>query len=161
MLTYRKMFLDDIPKVMKLQLRKEDQIECEAASGLSWVAALSFAVLNSEDVKLIVLDGRIVGLFGLAAVPGDPYCAAPWMLAGDGLFTTLSLRALFSRRSTDVVKKMLEKYPLLENYVAVSNTKAIRWLTWLGFSFDPKPVTLVDPAVKFVRFWKGVRPCAG
>lgn len=167
-LTHRKMFLDDIREAMRLQLRQEDRIECEAASGLSWEAALAFAVQNSSRVSVLLLDGRIVGLFGLAAVPGDPYCAAPWMLAGDELFSGPGLRVLFSRGSRDVVENMLAEYKRLENYISRKNKIAIRWLDWLGFEFDEIPVTLVDPKVEFLRFWrtkehvqKGGPPCVG
>jgi hypothetical protein len=159
-LTHRKMFLDDIPKVLKLKLRKEDQEELHAASGLTPEAALQVAVLHSDEVSVLLLDGRIVGLFGLAADPRDPHCAAPWMLSGDSLFSGPGLRTLFSRGSRDVVRKMCEKYYRLENYVSKENKIAIRWLGWLGFEFDDAPVTLADPKVEFLRFWKGGSPCA-
>lgn len=152
-LTHRKLFLDDVSKAMKLQLRAEDQIECEAASGLSWKEALAFAVQNSDEASVLLLDGRIVGLFGLTAVPGAPTCAVPWMLAGDELFSCSVLRTLFSRGSRDVVESMFAKYNRLENFVAAKNKKAIRFLDWLGFEFDETPITLFDPTVEFIHFW--------
>jgi len=159
-LSHRKMFIDDIQKVLKLKLRKEDQEELRAASGLTPEAALQVAVLHSNEVSVLLLDGRIVGLFGLAAAPGDPHCAAPWMLSGDELFSGPGLRTLFSRGSRAVVQQMCAKYYRLENYVSKENKIAIRWLGWLGFEFDSAPVTLADPKVEFLRFWKGVSPCA-
>lgn len=154
---YRDLYTIDIPVVLSMKMRAEDQEECRAASGMEPEAALAFAVLNSVDVKVIVLDGEIVGVFGIGP---SPYGGAPWMLATDDLFSK-GLRGLFSKVSVDVVAGMLEKYQRLENYVAASNKKAIRWLDWLGFSFGKK-IRLVDPNVEFVHFWKGDHAsCAG
>lgn len=156
-LLWRNLYDVDIPVVLELNLRAEDQEEVRAASGLEPGAALALSVLLSEDVKVIVLDGNIVGVFGVARIPSG---GSPWMLATDALFSSYAIRGLFGKASKDARDQMLAKYYRLENFVAVKNRKAIRWLKWLGFKFG-ETTTLVDPNVKFIKFWKEATPSAG
>jgi hypothetical protein len=146
--------VSDTAEVLSLRLRKEDEDEVRAASGLEPGEALAFIINYEVEASVILMGGKIVGLFGLSELPSDLTEARPWMLATDALFSGKDSLWVFTKRSKEIVKEMNKKYHWLSNYVAVSNTQAIRWLTWLGFSFDPEPVTLVDPAVQFVRFWK-------
>jgi hypothetical protein len=151
--TFRPIEATDIPEILAMNLRQEDKEEVRASAGLEPVEALSSSILHSNEVSVILIAGEIVGLFGLAPLPGVSDVAAPWMLATDALFSKEGVRSLFAQQSKEVVEKMFEKYSWLTNYVAVRNRKAVRWLAWLGFSFMEKTV-LLDPAVEFVRFEK-------
>jgi len=148
----RPLLICDTAEVLALKLRKEDEDEVRAASGLEPGEALAYIVSHAVEASVILMNGKIVGVFGLEELPSDPTEASPWMLATDALFSGKDSLWVFTKRSKEIVKEMNKKYHWLSNYVAVTNTQAIRWLAWLGFSFDPEPVTLVDPTVKFVRF---------
>lgn len=157
-LLVRPLYDIDVSAVLRLKLRAEDQEEVRAASGLEPGAALAFAVAHSDGVRVIILDGAIVGVFGVAEAP---HSGVPWLLSTDALFSAYAIRSLFSRLSMDARDQMLAKYNRLENFVAVKNRKSIRWLKWLGAEFH-ETTTLVDPNVKFIRFTfqKGGPPCA-
>ncbi len=47
---------------------------------------------------------------------------------------------------------MLDLFPHLQNYVDARNEISIRWLKWLGFRFDPKPVPYGIWGLPFLRF---------
>ena len=147
--TFRPMVDADLAEILALNLRAEDIEECRASSGLEPGEALAVSVAVSDEVSVITIDGKIVGLFGLAELTGILEGAAPWMLATDALFSIEGVKGLFAKRSKDVIEGMLEKYSLLSNFVAVQNTKAVSWLEWLGFSFREKRDFR---GVEFVRF---------
>lgn len=59
----------------------------------------------------------------------------PYLLATEEFYEHTRL---FARESRLWVQAARQKYPMLFNCVAAENTKAIRWLKWLGFSFDER-----------------------
>ena len=59
----------------------------------------------------------------------------PFLLATEEFYT---YTRLFARESKLWIQQAKEKYPVLFNCVASDNTKAIRWLKWLGFSFGER-----------------------
>lgn len=94
-----------------------------------------------------LIDEEPVCMFGVATVgfllPGH---GRPWMVGSKGL----DRHALkFLRRCKPQVQAMLDAYPVLGNYVALSNEKAIAWLKWMKFQFGEE----IDICgVPFIRF---------
>ena len=98
-----------------------------------------------------LVDDVPVCMFGVAPV-GSIFIAEygrPWMV-GTRLLDDVAV--LFLRRCRGQIKEMLDLYPVLSNYVAASNTQAIRWLRWLGFKVSDFPVPMGIRAVPFLHF---------
>jgi hypothetical protein len=128
---YRPSILDDVYDLAP-RLRQADKDEVKASSNLDPLQALLISMQCSEETNsMIASDGEVVGMFGVAPTP-DPMLGIPWMLASDRL---PELTREFIPQSLEWVIETNNKYPILYNYVAKDNKKAIRWLKYLGFNF--------------------------
>ncbi len=142
--------LDDVYDLAP-RLRLADVEEIHDAAGLTALSALEFSFKNAIEVNsMIADDGEIIGMFGVNPT-ADPLLASAWMLCSDRL---PEFKKEFLPQSLEWVKETNDKYPILFNYVAKSNLKAIRWLKYLGFTF----VQLIEhygygqkPFYEFVR----------
>jgi hypothetical protein len=77
-------------------------------------------------------NGEPVCMFGVAPIHLLCGLGAPWMIGTSKLET---IEKAFLRRCRNVVSVMKDTYPNLANIVDAENTRAIQWLTWLGFEF--------------------------
>jgi hypothetical protein len=128
---YRPTTLDDVYDLAP-RLRQSDVDEIKASSGLLPEPALYFSFKNGAETNTIIAsDGEIIGMFGVVSTH-DPLIGVPWMLCTDRL---PEIRKEFLPQSLDWVKETNKQYPILFNYVDKRNTKAIRWLRYLGFKF--------------------------
>jgi len=118
-----------------LNLRRSDDLECRYAYGIGGAQALLEAWMASSIVHCICADnGEPLGVAGLNG-------SVIWLLGTDGLTATPQRRAalaLGGRRWTDI---LLEKSPLLENWVLAANVESVRWLRSMGFKIaTPEPM---------------------
>lgn len=147
---YRPAAAGDV-QIVAPKLRQQDVDEVKASSGLEPLEALQLSCLYSVEVNAIVAsDGEVIGLFGVTKTP-DFLVGCPWLLASDRL---PEIRKDFLPQSLLWVKRINKQFPVLRNYVDQRNTKAIRWLKYLGFTF----VDLIEdygvgkkPFYEFVR----------
>ena len=138
-------------QILAPKLRQQDVDEVKASSGLDPLEALQISCLLSVDCNAIIAgDGELIGLFGVTKTP-DPFVGCPWLLASDRL---PEIRKEFLPQSYEWVQRINKQFPVLRNYVDKRNTKAIRWLKYLGFQF----IDLVEdygvgkkPFYEFVR----------
>lgn len=103
----------------------------------------------SDEAWTGLIDGEPVCMFGVA--PAGflfPDCGRPWMVGCSKLDENA---LLFLRRCRTQVEVMLSIYPVLVNYVAASNVRAIEWLRWLKFEVSDEP-TMMGRGVPFLRF---------
>lgn len=133
--------------------RQADVDEVAASSGSTVQLALERGMAASHEPMTAMLDGTPVCMFG--AVPWSALGgqAAIWMLGTIEMDRIAVQRDLLriSRRIIDYYQQM---YPrCLYNAVDERNTKAIRWLRWLGFKFaDP---ILIGPQCRpFLPFYR-------
>lgn len=114
-------------------------------------ASLAASLRLSRVAWTGTIDGEPVCMFGVAPTSMlTPQKGRPWMLGT----TMLDDNAImFLRRNKPMIEKMLDLFPELENYVAVSNVKAVEWLRWLGFSFC-EPEAVGAGGELFTKFFK-------
>lgn len=147
---YRPTVLDDIHELAP-RMRKSDVEEIAASSGVVPEQALFLSFLaGAETHSIIAPDGEIIGMFGVVPTQ-DPMVGVPWMLASDRL---PEIRKHFLPQSLEWVEKVNKQFPILTNYVDKRNTKAIRWLRYLGFQF---PQLIEDFGVEKKPFYEFVR----
>lgn len=118
------------------KLRDVDNEECLAASGDIADMALLLSFRNSTKCWVGLVDNRPFCCFGVAP-SGIASLGIPWMLATDELKKAAREVATDSKL---YIKKMLDEYSSLENWVDARNLTSIYWLKKCGFTIDaPEP----------------------
>lgn len=74
----------------------------------------------------------------------------PYLLATEEFYDYAHYAA---KESKMWVKDAIKKYPVLFNCVAAENTRAIRWLKWLGFTFEEREDNLGRLGLSFYPFY--------
>ena len=136
--------------VLGRRLREADELECQAL-GLSGAQALQESYQNSTVATVVLKDGEPIAAGGVA--PAGSVLSStgvPWCLTGSGL---QSAGKSFLRASRKMVHEyMMSNYKFLYNLVDVRYEAAIRWLKWLGFTFENAVPAGVNGEM-FYPFW--------
>lgn len=102
----------------------------------------SFMGLSSH-IWIGLVDKKLICFWGLNPPTLLSDCAYLWM------YTTPALDEhmfVFVRQSQIAIEKMLAEYQLIGGHAAVGNSRAIRWLKWLGAEFG-------EPVGKLIPFY--------
>lgn len=119
-------------------LRSSDLYEITAMTPLPVSEALVKAVHESRVAWTWLVDGRVVCLFGVAAISLVSGSGSPWLVATPELERH---RLWFLRHCRQYIEKMRHMFPLLWNCTAANNPECMRWLQWLGFNVkEPEPM---------------------
>lgn len=145
------------------RMRPEDALEVRLASGHEPLQALEASLAVSRDLRgevrawTILHHGRPEALFGVGRASLLSDVGVPWMLGTEEISRggADGLAIPFARHCAAYVAEMERGFARLENYVHTDNRFSIRWLKWLGFSFDPPAPYGLHRAL-FRRFWKDV-----
>jgi hypothetical protein len=131
------------------RLRRADKEEVFAASGMEAGEALIQAVRMSRRTDAWIFDDKPEAIAGVCDLPGHPACGVIWMLASD-VVDKAPKRLMMGNR--EYVQELLTEYDVLFNFVDNRNTKAQRWLKWLGFQLAaPAPYGVMG--LPFRHFW--------
>lgn len=129
-------------------VREADVEELSAAAGITPLEAMLIGRKWSVECWCGMADGEPICIFGVSSASPLSRSGHPWMVGTEHLDR---LAFGFLRRSRNVVHDMLSRYDELYNYVDARNTRAIRWLRWLGFTImDTEPYGLCG--LPFHRF---------
>lgn len=128
-------------------IREEDRQEIWHISRKTPLEAFQSGYDVSEPPFTIEWKGVPVAMFG---VSGEGTVGVPWMLATDDL---KRIKKDLLRECRGYVNDMLKKYPFLTNQVWAENIIHIRWLIWLGFTFE-EPEPMGPDNEMFIRFYK-------
>ena len=136
------------------RLRAADIEEIRAASGLAPAVALRRSYEFSTHVWAVREGGGppiapAIALWGVGPFSLIDGRGCPWLMAADAFE---SLGPDIARLSRPLLAGMRDLYPHLENRVDARHTKALRWLSWLGFTID-SPATWGVEGRPFHRFW--------
>lgn len=129
-------------KYVAENMRKRDREE------LSKLGKTPFEAVNeglaSAECFTLAVDETPIMIFGME--PAGIDSAIIWALGTDDVF---KYRKEFLKQSIKWRDSYLSDYSRLFNHVDVDNKESIRWLKWLGATFDePKPFG----NGKFMRF---------
>ena len=116
-------------------LREVDRQEIEGL-GFSTMQGVSVSIHETSPVYTArTADGKLIAVWGLQVLMGktgkNTYLI--WALATDEI---THYEKSFVRESRALLNRWVELYGCLENTVATFNTRAIRWLRWLGAEFS-------------------------
>ncbi len=115
-------------------MRECDVNECDAAGMLTPREAVEQSMEMSPEAIAILVDGRCVVLAGIGRWSVLGMRGIPWLLTTDEAPKHTRKLIPLSREFIEDAKK---RYQYLENYVDARNTKAIKWMKWLGFKVGP------------------------
>lgn len=102
------------------------------------------------------MGGDLVGIFGVSAQSALSDVGCPWALITRAVDLPATRRALVAHSHVGL-EWMGQDFRRLWNVVAEENRTAVRWLRWLGFTFDGRAVELRGH--RFLHFEKEVSPC--
>lgn len=130
-------------------LRQADVTEIEAI-GLTPKQALKDSFEESVERYTVKLKGKPIAMFGLNPDDFLGKKAKIWILATDDLKI---IQRRFTKHSKDFINEAFEKYSVLYNFIDVRNTDSIKWLEWLGASFnDPIPYGVNGEMFSYFEF---------
>lgn len=136
-------------KALAPRMRKGDVNEILASTGESPEDGLVFSVALSPLSWAYLRDGEVMAVFGVAPDSSRVGVGIPWMLAAEG-FEKHGVTIV--RHTRSYVRRMLDAFPVLENYVDCRNTPAIQWLSYSGFALcEVEPFYGVQ-RLPFIRF---------
>lgn len=115
------------------QARPSDIEELWASNKTSPREAIDFGLRTSTPLTLL-MDEEPVCIFGITPLCALSGFGAPWMVGTDRLDTCARW---FIRHCKNDLGAFFSEWSRLANLVDARNTKAIRWLRWLGFTILP------------------------
>lgn len=122
-------------RYVKDHMRKADRLELEAVRGWTAEEELDHAIHSTEHARACVYYGKVLAIFG--DTKHDRYFGLPWMVSTDAI---VQHPRPFLAECRGVIEDMRSRHLFLLNFADSRNTLAIRWLKWLGFTFEnPAP----------------------
>lgn len=115
--------------VLASNMREQDKNELEAL-GVKPLDALLEGLNSNIECHTVLEDGKILAMFGLNDVG---YAIVPWML---GSYEIEKNKKFVCHWGKVVIRRWLEKYAYLSNVVHSENSVSIRWLKYLGATFE-------------------------
>ena len=118
-------------------LRAVDLLEIEIMGhGKTPLEALQIGVEKGSSHTIFDDDDQVIGMYGVCP-SGLPGVGVPWLLCSEAFVDNKEARRRVLRESPVAIAEMHRDYPLLMNYISPLNKLTIRWLKWLGFTFQP------------------------
>lgn len=124
---------EHVPLIVR-DVRQADVDEMMAAAEITPEFAMWKGLALSTHAWTGFIDQEPVCMFGVSPRSLLSGRGFVWMIGTNGLDRHAREFLLGSRTE---VARMRSLYNLLENHVDARNTKAIRWLRWLGFEIGP------------------------
>ena len=135
-LTVRPAIIEDAAAIAR-NIRECDRLELLASTRLSPEKAIKTSIELSAACWTAEKDGVPIAVFGVCAIDMLAGVGSPWLLASKDCDSVI---VPFVKLTRVYIPVMLKLFPVLENMVDVRNTKSIRWLKRLGFTFyAPEP----------------------
>lgn len=125
-------------------VRDADRQEMLDYNMMTPMESIQLSLYNSQgEAWTGLVDGVPVTMFGVA----KPNWI--WLVGTKDIH---KYETVFLIKSRKILKKILEKHPMLENYVEAKNTRSVQWLSWLGFEMDEPERTGANNEL-FIYFW--------
>jgi hypothetical protein len=140
----------DIDALFTVGVESSNLQEIWRVSFLRPEAALC-ATFAAADYRVSSWYGdEILALWGASRKSLVSKAGVCWLVASKSI---AKYPIIFARESKKLLGIFDAEYTYLENYIDADNHTIIRWLKWLGFTFDPLP-TLSASGHPVLRFWR-------
>ncbi|MDD5476875.1 MAG: DUF2833 domain-containing protein [Candidatus Omnitrophica bacterium] len=118
-------------------VREADIREIWKSHHMTPETALLGGFQESELCFTIERNEKAIAMLGICPQTLLGNSAIIWLLASPELE---KIQRAFIKRSRYFIKGMLQRYPMLENWVDMQNVQSIKWLRWCGAKIEePKP----------------------
>ena len=145
-------------KALRGKLREEDKTELRRMYGLEEPhLGVINAYRRSTETYVGLIDGEVAVVWGVWAPGVFSDNAYAWLLGTEVIERSPVIVARHTRRE---LRKLMRRYPYLENWVDNDNTFSKKWLQWLGFTIE-KPEPMGCSGELFCHFYKDVRKNKG
>lgn len=125
--------LEIAPNLRAADLREYHAMMDEPiAEGLERLRAMS------RKSFAVVADGRVVCAFGVLAKTALSTEGHPWLVATPEIESSPRLRRWFVKQSKPWASEAMSGFRRCSNFCDVENRMVVRWLQWLGFTFDAR-----------------------
>jgi hypothetical protein len=136
---------------LSLTISPVDRAEIWAAGHVTPWGAITMGYRGSRDTKTFLADDQVMCIYGVGVPQPLVQHGVPWMLSTGKLWQH---GVHFARGSAAWMTEAKALYTELVNYVDARNTRARRWLSWLGFTIEEAKPYGPDNAL-FHRFvWR-------
>ena len=113
------------------KMRESDKQEIWSAGRFTPTSGLHRSLeISGEHAYTLKLDEEVVGIFGVAPCKEQPDVGIVWLMGADNMTTN---KKGFYKVSKEYLKKFLEMYKTVFNYVDDRNVSSSKWLESLGF----------------------------
>ena len=113
------------------KMRQSDKQEIWSAGRFTPTSGLHRSLeISGEHAYTLKLDEEVVGIFGVAPCREQPDIGIVWLMGADNMTTN---KKGFYKVSQEYLKKFLEMYKTVFNYVDDRNVSSSKWLESLGF----------------------------
>ena len=113
------------------KMRESDKQEIWSAGRFTPTSGLHMSLeISGEHAYTLKLDEEVVGIFGVAPCREQPDVGIVWLMGADNMTTN---KKGFYKVSQEYLKKFLEMYKTVFNYVDDRNVSSSKWLESLGF----------------------------
>lgn len=116
-------------EMMKDNIREEDRNEVWASDHFTPEQALENSFKVSSEKMAFLVEGEILGMFGIVPLTLMDDRACIWMITTNAIE---KYAIKFLRASRYFIKILLERYSILSNFVDVRHKKSVKWLRWSG-----------------------------
>lgn len=124
-------------------MRPEDRLEIYRQNHFTPFEAVDNSVNNSAISRTALINGKVAAIYGIVPQLVLGRSAWVWMLSSPEIEKA---PVEFVKQTRAFFDEMLEIYPVLENWVDASYTRAIKWLKLCGAEFDEARVLGIEKA---------------
>lgn len=118
-------------------LKKADYIEVVGLVGKDVRREVKASIKASDWSRICLIDGVPAFVFGVRTTDIFRNIGCVWMLTTD---KTQEHKVFIGKLTKKYLRKFLEHYSMLFNYVDAGNTFTLRWLAFLGATiYEPTP----------------------
>lgn len=147
----------DAEKLLKRGLRKSDRLELWKMTGMDEKTLFKLRLPEIEKrqamLGTVLWRGNIISLFGVCPADYLNCTGTPWLLAHPD-FERQELAVPLARVGRRFITHWLKYFEILENICDPENTKAMDFLTWLGFKFDFEQPLRGPMGHTLLKFWR-------
>lgn len=122
---------DQYLQILAKHAPHEQVIEVLSSHNTDIYTVAKEGALRSERAWVALHDEDVIGVFGIIPITLTGIVASPWLL------TTGKYPKDLLRGTKIVLPLLLDRWPILINYIDARYKASLRWAEWAGFQIHP------------------------
>lgn len=134
MIITREMTPEDLPEVLAMDLRDHDKAELQAIRPDMTMPEIIEEATETDEVYVIIIDGEIIGLFGVHPHDPTPGFGIAWAFGTNKAYDHFDELNLLAAHMVD---EWMDRFPIgIGNCMSMENKPAMKWVQRFGFKFQ-------------------------